>query len=153
MFSSGINLELLSHLTSKRSLGQHANNSMADCKFGLFSDQLAIGGLFQAASIAAVMIILLLIKLLAGQNNLISIDDDDIVTSISVRGVGGLVLAAQNIRYLAGNTAENLTLCVDDIPFTFDVVNLRHISLQRKLLLGKLNSWLLHDGRMHRQCT
>ena len=54
--------ELLRHLTSKRSLGQHSLHRMLYDKFRLLRKLFLKGNLLQAADIAAVSFVYLLIK-------------------------------------------------------------------------------------------
>ena len=53
------------------------------------------------------------------------VDDDDEVTTVDVRGEGGLVLAAQQRGDLDGQTAQDDVLGVDDVPLTVQVSRLR----------------------------
>ena len=76
------------------------------------------------------MIINLLIQLLAGHDDLIRIDDNDIIAGIHIR----LILAAKDVRDLAGHTAKHLTLGIDNIPLTGNVSRFRHERLQRFFL-------------------
>ena len=134
MFCTGVDFQLLRHLASKRSLRQHADNRMTNGALRLFSNQLTVLCFLQSAGLSAVMVVNLLIQLFTGQNDFGSVHNDDIVTGIHIGGVNGLVLAAQDIRNLAGQTSEHHSLCIYDIPFTVDVCSLRNISLQWNFL-------------------
>ena len=73
----------------------------------------------------------LLIELAAGQDQLVAVDDDDVVAAVHVRRERGLMLTAEHGRDLRGKTAQHLTLGVDDVPGTFDVLRIRHIRTHR----------------------
>ena len=134
MIRASVDLELLGHLATQRSLGQHTHDSTADCKFRLLSQQLAVLGFLQAADIAGVMIINLLIQLLAGHDDLILIFVNDIFAVLHIVVVIRLILAAKDVRDLAGHTAKHLTLGIDNIPLTGNVSRFRHERLQRFFL-------------------
>ena len=73
----------------------------------------------------------LVIKLAAGENQLIAVDDDDVVAAVHMRRERGLMLTAEHGRDLRGKAAQHLTLGVDDVPGTFDVLRIRHIRTHR----------------------
>ena len=127
---SGINLQFPCHLPAERSLREHTGHGMPHGELGLFSEKLAVFGLFQSADISAVMIVNLLIKLFAGQDDLICVDDNHKVSRICIGSINGLVLAAKNVRDLAGKAAQNQTFRIDNIPFAGDVTGLRYKRLQ-----------------------
>ncbi len=57
----------------------------------------------------------LALQLVAADGNLLCVDDDNEVTTVDVRRVGGLVLATQQVRCLNGKTAEHHVSGVDDV--------------------------------------
>ena len=150
MFGSGIYFQFLGHLTAQGSLGQHADNGTTDSEFRLFSHQLPVFGLFQAAGISAVMIIDFLIQLFAGQDRFGSIHDDDKITGIHIGRINGLVFAAQDICDLAGQTAQNHSICVNDIPFAVNVGSLRNKRLQDNSSSSIVDNLPGHDGQHER---
>src|SRR5690606_4663288 len=62
-----------------------------------------------------------LVALVAGQHDLLRVDNDDVVTGVHVRCVRWLVLAAQQVRDLGRQTAEDDPLGVDHMPGARDV--------------------------------
>ena len=92
---SCINANLGEHLPAEGSLGHHAANGLIEKKFGLLCKKITIFGLLESAGIAGVMVVDLLIQLVAGHNDLISVDDDNVITAVNVRGVDGLVFATE----------------------------------------------------------
>ena len=139
MFGTGINTQLGSHLTAQRALGQHAKDGMTHGEFGLFSNQLAVLGFLQTASIAGMMVINLLIQHYAAHNDFGSIDDDHVIAGIHMGGVGGLVLATQDIGYLAGETTKHHAVCINDIPLALYILRICHKGLQVNFLLETVN--------------
>ena len=93
------------------------------------------------------MIVDLLIQLLAGQDSFGSIDDDDKVTGIHIGRINGLVLAAQDICDLAGQTAQYHSICINDLPFAVDVGSLRNKRLQDNSSSSIVNNHSAHDGQ------
>ena len=77
-----------------------------------------LGGRVEAltAGIARVACIDLVGLFLAGENHLVGIDDDDVVTTIDVRGECGFVLSAQQLGNLRAQATNNLVGSVDDHP-------------------------------------
>jgi hypothetical protein len=55
-------------------------------------------GLADAAGVAGVAVVHLVLSLVAGHAQLLGVDHDDVVAGVDVRGVDGLVLAAQAAR-------------------------------------------------------
>ena len=66
----------------------------------------------------------LVVPLGTGQRDLAGVHDDDEVTDVHVRGVLGLVLAAEQDRGLGGESTEHHIGGVDDMPDPGDVSGL-----------------------------
>ena len=98
---------------------QHAFNSQHHRFFRVFAHQFGILDLFQAANPTGMMAVIFLLQFFAGQNCFLRVDDDDMVTAISVRGKVYFVLAAQNRSGNGRSAAEG---------FVSSVKNLRVIS-------------------------
>ena len=79
-----------------------------------------------------------LVELVAGQRDLLRVDDDDEVTHVHVRGEGRLVLAAQEVRGLDGEPAEDHVGGVDDVPLALDVAGLRAVRTHARCLTRSL---------------
>ena len=112
-----------------------ANDGMTHGEFGLFSNQLAVLGFFQATNVTGMMVVHLLIQLLAGQHDLGSIDDDHVITGIHMGSVDGLVLATQDVGNLAGQAAQHHAVCINDIPLALNVLRICHKGIQVNFLL------------------
>jgi hypothetical protein len=78
----------------------------------------------EAARVAGVPVGDLVVPLRPGQGDLAGVDDDDEVADVHVRGVLGLVLAAEQDRGLAGESAEHHIGGVDDVPGPGDLAGL-----------------------------
>ena len=58
--------------------------------------------------------------LFAGEDNLVGVDDDDVVATLYVGRIAGLVFTHENFGYLRAETTEMQTGCVNHIPFVID---------------------------------
>src|SRR5262245_59924813 len=75
---------------------QHALDRQLDSALGeLAVENLARGGLLDAARVAGVAVVDLVRRLIAGEDDLLGIDDDDVVAAVDVRGVDWLVLTLE----------------------------------------------------------
>ena len=72
--------------------------------------------------------VVLLLQLLAGEDSVLSVDDDDIVTTVNMRSIIGLELAAENIGGQCSGLAHGLAGCVKDVPFTLNGLLGQHSS-------------------------
>src|ERR1700681_1063581 len=75
----------------------------------------------------------LVILLVAGDLDLVDIGHDDEITSVDVRGVDRLVLAAQTMRNTARQAPQHLVIGVDDIPIPRNVLRLGGIGFHGKM--------------------
>ena len=64
----------------------------------------------------------LLGALVPGDPNLLRVDDHDVVPGVDVRGVFGFMLASQSVRYLGGESTQDLIGCIDDLPIMLNVL-------------------------------
>ena len=64
-----------------------------------------------------------LIFLLSSEPHFFGVNDDDKIAGIDVRRVDRLFLAAQQIRGLYGDSAEDLVLGINDPPFAWDLIS------------------------------
>ena len=67
-------------------------------------------------------VILFLFQLVAGDLDLFAIDNDDHVAIVHVRSKFGLVLAAEAMGNLGGQTAENLIVRIHHEPLVVDML-------------------------------
>src|SRR5690554_617186 len=91
---------------------------MLDHALGMTLQRLAQGFGLEVADVAGEAEILLVGQLVAGDGHLPDVDHDDVVAGVHVRGVDGLVLAAQAARDFAAEPAERLAGGVDHVPVT-----------------------------------
>ena len=107
-------------------LGQHALDSQLHGELGTLRHQRAVLDVLEVADPAGVMIVVLVVELLAGENGLVNIHDDDEIAAVHVRGEVNLVLAAQQLGSGDSSAAQGLACCVEDVPFSLDVLFLSH---------------------------
>src|ERR1700736_1752347 len=86
----------------------------------MFLEQLAERDSLDAADGAGVVEVELRAQLVAGHADLLGIHDDDVVAAVHVRGVLGLVLAAQAHGHVAREAPERLAAGVDYEPVATD---------------------------------
>ena len=66
------------------------------------------------------MVIHLVFRFVAGNTYFLSVDHDDVIASIHVRRVLGLMLSAQARGDLGGHTTKGFSFCVDYVPVALD---------------------------------
>ena len=128
MSLAGVDVQALEGVLGDGVAGHHAADRDAHRELGLLLHEDAVLGLLEAADPAGVSTVILLLHLVAGEDRLGGVDDDDVVAAISVRGVGDLELAAQQIGCRHGGLAHGLAGSVDNVPLTLDVALVRHKS-------------------------
>src|SRR5690554_1132091 len=62
------------------------------------------------------------LRLVTSHANLLSVDHHDVVASIHVRGILGLVFATQASGNLCSHTAQSLTFCIKQQPVVFNIL-------------------------------
>ena len=72
------------------------------------------------------MTVVFLFELFASQNRLFSVDDDDVVPTVSVRGKIYFVFAAQDRGGDGRSAAERFVSSVKNLPFTGNLAGFRH---------------------------
>src|SRR5256885_11283253 len=75
----------------------------------------------QAARVARVTVGHLVVELVAGDGDLLGVDDHHEDARVDVRGVLGLVLAAERVGDLRSETPERLPFGVDEVPAALDL--------------------------------
>ena len=126
MLSAGVDLETVDGVAAKGVLGEHALDGQLHRELGALLHERAILDVLQVADPAGVMIVVLVVELLAGENGLVNIHDDDEIAAVHVRGEVNLVLAAQQLGSGDSSAAQGLACCVEDVPFSLDVLFLSH---------------------------
>ncbi|SCM70588.1 hypothetical protein KL86DES1_10499 [uncultured Desulfovibrio sp.] len=121
MFGPGVNLEFLQHGATQAILGQHALHGSHQDAGGLVGQHVAENGGLETADPAGVPVIFFIGHFFAGNFDLFAVNYHDKVPVIHMRGEFRLVLAAQAVGDLAGQTTEHLILSVNHEPFAIDV--------------------------------
>lgn len=131
MIRARVDLELAAHCAAELRLGEHADNGLLDETIGGPVEDLTDSAGLQATRESGVVVSVLALQLVAADGNLLSVDDDNEVTTVDVRRVGGLVLATQQVRCLNGKTAEHHVSGVDDVPRVGHISGLRGVRRHR----------------------
>ena len=116
VYSARIDFQLAKHIATQWALRQHAFDRDFDRGFRLLGNQAFEVGRLDTAWETGVTVVHFVACFVAGYTNLLSIDDDDVVAGINVRGVFRLVLATQTAGDFSGQTTQGLTSGVDDKP-------------------------------------
>ena len=128
MLSAAVDLQTGQRVLGDDVAGHHAADGQLHGQLGLVLHQQTVLGLVQATGITAVGAVELLLQLLAGQNGLLGVDDDDEIAAVSVRGVLGLMLAAQQSGSGGSGLTEGLASRVQNVPLADDVALVGHKS-------------------------
>ena len=120
-----IELELAEHLDGKLVFGQHAADRFVKDHFRMLRETLG-GGLASQTGIPGGPGIAFAIPFISGENDFVDVGDNDVISAVDVRGVGGLVFAHKDHGDIAGETADHFIGGVDNIPFSLDFAGLGH---------------------------
>ena len=100
---TGVDAQVLHLLTAQRTARDHALDRLGQHALGVVTvEDLVHGALLDPTGVAGVPVVGLGIALVAGQADLLGVDDHDVIAAIHVRGVGRLVLAAQDVGHAGG---------------------------------------------------
>ena len=102
-------------VTADSVLGQHALDGQLHSIVGALLHHEASLGLLQAADPTGNTVVDLLVGLIASEDSLVSVDDDNIVAAVDVRGEIDLVLATQQVSSDDGGTAQGLAGGIQDL--------------------------------------
>ena len=83
----------------------------------------------ESSRITAVAVVFLIGELLTGHTDLVGVDDNHEIAGVHVRGIGRLMLTAQDVSRLRCDTTENLVLRVDEKPLASNFIRLCIIGL------------------------
>src|SRR5690606_10999648 len=129
MLGAGINLELLGHGVTQRTLGQHALDRFLQRASGKTLLHFLEVGLGDSAGVARVAVVALVLRLVSGYDDIRCVDDDDVIASVNVRREFRLVFSAQTACDFAGHTTQDFALGVNHVPVTLDFMRLGHKGL------------------------
>src|SRR6476619_3347087 len=135
---TGVHLQLLEHLAAETVLREHPPHGRLDRAARVLLEELAERGRGQAARVTGVAVGQLGGRLVTGERDLAGVHDDDEVTAVDVRGVGRLVLAAEQGRDVDREPDEPHVGGVDDVPLALDVSGLRAVRAHVASLSGLL---------------
>ena len=97
-------------------LGHHAFDGVGDELFRLLGPDLGDGAIFFAAFPAGIGHEFFVEFFGAGEANLFGVDHDDEITRIQVGGENRFVLAAQDVRHLDSETAQDRAVGINNVP-------------------------------------
>ena len=132
VFGPGNHVELLDHGATEPVLREHPADGFLHDERRPLLEEILVQGAGDATGMPGVAPGDLLRLLAAREHHLRSVDDDQIVTDVHVRGEDRLVLATEDHRGLRGNAPEHLLAGVHDVPAAFDVLRLGRVGLHRK---------------------
>src|SRR5712692_3231110 len=121
MAATRVDLELADHRVAERALGQHALHRALEHALGLRGMQLREIGLLDTAGESGMAVVDLALRLSSGDAQLRRVQHHNIIAGVDVRGVLGLVLAAQPRRDLRREAAQHLALGIHDHPAVLDL--------------------------------
>src|SRR5690606_8711786 len=94
----------------------------------------------QVADVAGEPVVHLVLQLGAGDRDLLRVDHDEVVAGVDVRGVAGLVLAAQAAGEFGGEASGGLAIGIDEVPVPLDGLVLGAESLHGGVVVT-LSGW------------
>jgi len=118
---TSIDLELAKLGSPKAGVRDHPADSALDEQLGPTGPDLAGSFDLLPSDVSGVTGVDFLGLLVPTELNLLGVHDDDMVTSVDMRGEDGLVLATQEFGSLHSHLAEDLVGGVNDVPLAFDI--------------------------------
>ena len=107
VLAAGVDAQFLEHLSAEGGLGEHTLDRLVDGEFGLLAHKFLVLNLFETADVTGVIAIVFLLQFSAGEHNLIAVDDYNVVATVDVGSVLGLVFSFEYARNLRGKSAED----------------------------------------------
>src|SRR5688572_1183993 len=164
MLGAREHMQFLVHLAAERTLGEHALHREFDGALGVLHEQLAECDGLDTADRAGVVVIDLVIELVARDFDLLGVQHHDVIASVDMRAVDGLVLALEAHGDLGAETAQDLVGGIDDIPVAAHGLVLRKYSTHlQRLQTGRaprsrpedsgVESMLAGPWKKGRKCT
>ncbi len=132
MGAATIDLQLREQSVTEAVLWQHALYGVIDESFGVLFAQLGNRNILLAPFPAGIRHVLLVSFLLACQEDLFSVDHDDKIAGVEEWRENGFVLAAQDIGYFSGQTAQYLAFGIYHVPLAFVQINFRNMRLHSR---------------------
>ena len=116
MLGAGINMQVAEDLATKTCLGEHSFNGPPHQFSGSFREDLPRSRETLATRVTRVASVNAAVHLVSLESHLVSVDDDDVVTAIHVRGEAGFVLSAEDESNPGSKTAKRKIRGIDDNP-------------------------------------
>src|SRR5690606_11145459 len=128
-----VDLELAIHRAAQGVLREHALDRVLDDALRVALKRLPQGLGLQVADVPGEAVVHLVGELVSGDVDLLGVDHDEVIAGIDVRGVDGLVLAAEATRDLGAQATEGLAGGVDHVPVALDGLVLGGKGFHREL--------------------
>ena len=123
MIFSCIYLQLFQLSAAKLVSRQHALDRLYNKIGRVFLQKFLCGCFFDSTHISGVTVVFLVVHFVAGEDDFLGIGNHDKITIINKSGESWLVFTSQPGGYFRCQTAQNLVLCVDNVPFFLDLVD------------------------------
>jgi hypothetical protein len=122
---SRIDAQFLEHLPAQTVMGQHPLYSLLHNSLWPMSQKIGKGPSSKASGISRMVVIDLLLAFSPSNHDLFGVDHHHMITVIQVRGESGLPFASQQHGDLSGQATKNLSLGIDEIPFSLNLAGLQ----------------------------
>src|SRR5699024_1082296 len=126
MLASSIHVKFLACCATEWVLRKHAFDGVFQEAYRVFVSKISCRDGFDPTYVSGVSVVHFILCFVTTQSNFLSVDDDYVVTCINVRCACWFVLASKDRCNFCGKTAECLSLCIDNIPFTLNVSFVGH---------------------------
>ncbi len=114
---TGIDMQVAEKLVAQSVFGEHASDGVFNNLDGVLGEHFSRSRETLSAGISGVAHVNLVGHFLAGKSDFVRIDDDDIVTTIEMRGVIRFCLASEDACDGGSQSADNHLLGVNNNPF------------------------------------
>ena len=116
MLGTCVNVKVAEEVVTKTGLGEHTLDCSPDKLCGPLCENLLGSREPLSTRISGVASVHAVGHLLATEGDLLSVDDDDVVTTVNMRGETGLCLAAEDKNNAGSETTKSEIRCVNDNP-------------------------------------
>ena len=116
VLGTGVHVKVAKEFGTEARLGKHTANGLLYDAGWMLGKLFSWGAEALTSGVSGVANVLLVVHLIARQGYFSRVDDNDIVTTVNVGGVIGLVLAAKAEGNMRSQSAEGLTLGVNHNP-------------------------------------
>src|SRR5690606_37259003 len=134
MLGTRVHLELFDHGVTQGTFWQHALNGFFNRTTRETLLHFPEVCFVDAARIARVTEVFFVFRFGACYNDISCVNNDDVIAGVNVRGKFRFMFTAQTACNFAGYTTKDFAFCINNIPVTFDFMELGHNGLQAVFL-------------------